>query len=120
MKVTTVTATLRFSQDSGKGAWKSLELGAEAQVAPNEEWAEAQAYLNEWPHFVSTRRKHRLLDRSWSTGTLCGQSPPGCWSAQCWGPQESVAIPLAGGIASALSTNAGYPNPSRLAPVADS
>jgi hypothetical protein len=45
MKVTTVTATIRYSQDSGKGAWKSLELGAEAQVAPNEDWADVQVRL---------------------------------------------------------------------------
>jgi hypothetical protein len=45
MQVTTVTATVRFSQDTGKGAWKSLELGAEATISPGESWRVAQANL---------------------------------------------------------------------------
>lgn len=45
MKVTTVSATIRFSEDSGKGAWKSLELGAEAVIEPQEDWEEVQARL---------------------------------------------------------------------------
>jgi hypothetical protein len=40
-----VTATIRYSQDSGKGAWKSVEVGAEATVAPDEDWQAAQQAL---------------------------------------------------------------------------
>ena len=29
MKVDKVTVTIKFSQDTGKGAWKAIELGAE-------------------------------------------------------------------------------------------
>ena len=28
MKVTSVTATIKYSQDTGKGAWKAVEIGA--------------------------------------------------------------------------------------------
>ena len=46
MHVTTVTATIRYSQGSGKGAWKSLEIGAEALVEPGDKsWQEVQARL---------------------------------------------------------------------------
>jgi hypothetical protein len=45
MKVDRVTATIRFSQDSGKGAWKSVEVGAEATLAPTEDWRIAQEQL---------------------------------------------------------------------------
>jgi hypothetical protein len=45
MHVDRVTATIRFSQNTGRGAWKSLELGAEAQVAPNENWHTTQQEL---------------------------------------------------------------------------
>ena len=42
MRVTTIKAMLRYSQDTGKGSWKSLEVGAEAELAPNEDWHTAQ------------------------------------------------------------------------------
>ena len=45
MRVTTINATIRYSQDTGKGSWKSLELGAEADLAPNEDWHTAQQEL---------------------------------------------------------------------------
>ena len=45
MKVTTVSANIRYSQDTGHGAWKVVELGAEATVDQREEWTEAQASL---------------------------------------------------------------------------
>jgi hypothetical protein len=45
MKVQTITATIRYSQDTGKGAWKVLELGAEATIEPEEDWEEAQSRL---------------------------------------------------------------------------
>ena len=33
MKVTTISANIRYSQDTGHGAWKVVELGAEAQAS---------------------------------------------------------------------------------------
>jgi hypothetical protein len=45
MNVNKVTATVRYSQDSGKGAWKSLELGAEASINEKEDWMKAQVAL---------------------------------------------------------------------------
>ena len=45
MKVTTVSAAIRYSQDTGHGAWKVVELGAEATVGEREKWAEAQVEL---------------------------------------------------------------------------
>jgi hypothetical protein len=37
MQVTTVSAAVRFSKDTGAG-WKVIELGAEASIAPDEDW----------------------------------------------------------------------------------
>ena len=45
MQVDKVTATVKYTQDTGKGAWKSVELGAEATVAPGDAWRVAQANL---------------------------------------------------------------------------
>lgn len=45
MKVTTISANIRYSQDTGKGAWKVVELGAEATLDTKETWTEAQAKL---------------------------------------------------------------------------
>jgi hypothetical protein len=45
MQVNKVTATVRYSQDTGKGAWKSLELGCEANINEREDWMVAQATL---------------------------------------------------------------------------
>jgi hypothetical protein len=44
MKVDQVTATLRYSAEV-KGAWRSVELGAEATVAPDESWEQEQEQL---------------------------------------------------------------------------
>jgi hypothetical protein len=44
MEVDRVKATLRYSAEA-KGAWRSLEIGAEATVAPDEDWHTAQASL---------------------------------------------------------------------------
>jgi len=44
MEVDRVKATLRYSAEA-KGAWRSLEIGAEATVAPDEDWHAAQASL---------------------------------------------------------------------------
>jgi hypothetical protein len=45
VKVTTVTATLRYSAEA-KGAWRSIEVGAEATLTNSDEtWETAQAEL---------------------------------------------------------------------------
>ena len=44
MKVDRVSANIRFSQEI-QGTWKSVELGAEATLTPNEDWHEAQTRL---------------------------------------------------------------------------
>jgi hypothetical protein len=60
MRVTTVTATLRYSAEA-KGAWRSIEVGAEATLTHSDEsWETAQAELY-----------HRLgqqLKTLWSNG----------------------------------------------------
>jgi hypothetical protein len=45
MKVEKVSANIRYSQDTGKGAWKVIELGAEASVDAKEQWQAAQTLL---------------------------------------------------------------------------
>jgi len=45
MEVNKVSANIRYSQDTGKGAWKVIELGAEGSVDARENWQSAQAYL---------------------------------------------------------------------------
>ena len=45
MIVTTISATIRYSQDTGKGAWKVIELGAEASISDREFWKQAQSEL---------------------------------------------------------------------------
>ncbi len=45
MKVEKISATVRYSQDTGKGAWKVVELGAEASVSDREHWKQAQSEL---------------------------------------------------------------------------
>jgi hypothetical protein len=44
MEVDRVKATLRYSAEA-RGAWRSLEIGAEATIAPDEDWHTAQASL---------------------------------------------------------------------------
>ncbi len=41
MKVTTVTATIKYSKDTGKGAWKAAEIGVDATVDARETWQAA-------------------------------------------------------------------------------
>ena len=45
MNVNKVTATVKYTQDTGKGVWKSLELGCEASINEREDWQTAQATL---------------------------------------------------------------------------
>jgi hypothetical protein len=44
MQVERINATIRYSQEI-QGAWKSLELGAEASLEPDENWTIAQQGL---------------------------------------------------------------------------
>ncbi len=45
MKVDRVATSVRFSQDTGKGSWKVVEVGAEGTVDDQEGWQQAQAKL---------------------------------------------------------------------------
>ncbi len=45
MNVDRVSAIIRYSQDTGKGAWKVVEVGAEGTVDTEEGWQGAQARL---------------------------------------------------------------------------
>ncbi len=45
MEVNKISATIRYSQDTGKGAWKVIELGAEASVSDREHWKQSQSEL---------------------------------------------------------------------------
>ena len=45
MKVTTISANIRYSQDTGHGAWKVIELGAEATIDAKDSWQQAQQQL---------------------------------------------------------------------------
>lgn len=45
MKVTTISASVRYSKPLPDGAWKAVELSAEANLEPNETWSEALASL---------------------------------------------------------------------------
>ncbi len=49
MQVVSVSVRVRESKESGDG-WRSLELAAEAQVYPTEDWREAQQSLYEELH----------------------------------------------------------------------
>ena len=68
MRVTTIKATLRYSQDTGEGSWKSLEVGAEAELAPNEDWHTAQHGL-----YRQLGEQMRVL---WANGNGKGQNSP--------------------------------------------
>ena len=45
MKVTTVSASVRYSRAINTGEYKTIELSAEATLEPQEAWIEAQASL---------------------------------------------------------------------------
>lgn len=45
MRVTTISAAVRYSADTGHGSWKTLELGAEATIDSNENWTVALSCL---------------------------------------------------------------------------
>ncbi len=45
MEVNRISANIRYSQDTGKGAWKVIELGAEATLSDREHWKQSQSEL---------------------------------------------------------------------------
>ena len=67
MKVTTVTATIKYSQDARKGAWKAVEIGAEATVDANETWQTSQAHL-----YADLGQQLKAL---WSNGQKAPEKP---------------------------------------------
>ena len=94
MKVEKVHAAIKFSQDTGHGAWKSIEIGAEATVDERERWAASLAHLysdlsrelktlwaangnkaQESPHdgAESHVEPPQPVERQWSAGAI---SPP--------------------------------------------
>ena len=68
MKVTTISANLRFSKDIGHGAWKVIEIGAEASVDPRENWQTAQTAL-----YQQLGQQMTIL---WNTGKPAQEPPP--------------------------------------------
>ena len=53
MKIEKVSATIRYSQDTGHGAWRVIELGAEASISDKEQWKRRSFERREWhwePH----------------------------------------------------------------------
>jgi hypothetical protein len=47
MEVDRIKVSIRFSKDTGKGAWHTIEVGAEATVEPNDDWGASQIELHE-------------------------------------------------------------------------
>ena len=43
--MTKISVSYRYSRDSGHGAWKTVELGAEADIGPDDYWMDAQKEL---------------------------------------------------------------------------
>ena len=60
MKITTVSANVRYSKDMGHGAWKVIELGAEATLDAKDSWEEAQHQLYE--------KLSQQLQKMWANG----------------------------------------------------
>jgi hypothetical protein len=68
MNVTTVSANIKYSAEA-KGAWRTIELGAEAAVAPNEDW-----------HIAQEQLYHRLgqqMKSLWNNGSGSGKALSG-------------------------------------------
>jgi hypothetical protein len=71
MKVTQVSATIRFSKEVHEG-WKSVELGAEATLEPSDDWHQAQQGL----YTSLTAQLRTLWDNNSKSGIL-GHAPDG-------------------------------------------
>ena len=83
MKVDRITAQVKFSQDTGHGAWKAVEIGAEATVDERERWSEALAHL-----YVDLGRELKTL---WANGN--GQKPHPSPEGLQDAPVSTVAAP---------------------------
>ena len=80
MNVTTVSVSVRFSKAIEPGCYKTIELSAEADVMPKEDWHEAQSQLYDqlgiqlktlWTaRNGDTARTEQRNDREYSNGTL--------------------------------------------------
>lgn len=70
MKVEKVSATIRYSQDTGHGAWKVIELGAEASVSDREFWKQAQSEL----YYQLTDQLRTLWSNNDTAAALNGQN----------------------------------------------
>jgi hypothetical protein len=82
MKVTTVTATLRYSAEA-KGAWRSIEVGAEATLtASDETWEQAQAELY--------HRLGRQLKTLWNNGNKADQQETPGTPREHWCSEHDV------------------------------
>lgn len=68
MIVTTISATIRYSLDTGKGAWKVIELGAEASVSDREIWKQAQSEL----YYQLSHQLRTLWSNNGSSAALNG------------------------------------------------
>ena len=79
MKVEKVSATIRYSQDTGKGAWKVIELGAEGSVNAREQWQSAQAFL-----YAELGKQMKSL---WANGSANGT--PNHAGAEVNGPDDA-------------------------------
>ncbi len=76
MRVTKVTANLRYSAEA-KGAWRGIEVGAEASLTSNaEDWEAVQADLY---HHLGQQ-----LNRFWSNGTAKVDHPEPAQELNHW------------------------------------
>ena len=81
MKVEKISATIRYSQDTGKGAWKVIEIGAEASVSDREFWKQAQSEL----YYQLTDQLRQL----WNNGSTAALNGAGGAEMAIAGPPES-------------------------------
>jgi hypothetical protein len=70
MKVTNVSASIRYSAEA-RGAWRSIELGVEATIAPSEDWHTAQQDLY--------AQLGEQLKTMWSKGASKVETEPDSW-----------------------------------------
>ena len=68
MKVTTVTATIKYSLDTGH-RWKAVELGAEATLDAKDTWQAAQRQLY--------GELSQQLQKMWANGKTAQNGSPG-------------------------------------------
>jgi hypothetical protein len=84
MKVERVNATIRYSREEN-GAWKSLELGAEASIGLDDDWQISQALLY-------TQRADQLKSLWRANGQEHAQNGPERPVEPDW--EEIKAVPL--------------------------